>query len=114
MPGPSSAVPNGNVKNTFVLRVPIPAGAAFAAGPNTTERTYTVPGLLVGDFVSVIKPTFQSGIAIGNTRVSAANTLAINFVITNGTPTLTAEDYLLLVARSVYDNPATQLPTAIA
>lgn len=113
MPGPSSAVPNGNVKNTFVLRVPVNT-AALGAGPSTTERTFTVPGLLVGDIVSIVKPTFQNTIAIGNVRVSAANTLAINFIATAGSPVPTVEDYLLLVARSVYDNPATQLPTAIA
>lgn len=111
MPGPSSAVPNGNIKNTFILRVPVAAGAALVAG--TQERTYIVPGLLAGDYVAVVKPTFQNNISIGGARVSAANTLGINFVAIT-TPTLAAEDYLLLVARGVYDNPATQLPTAIA
>jgi hypothetical protein len=112
MPGPSSAIPSGNVDNIFALRVPVAAGAALAAG--TQERTYTVPGLLLGDAVSVVKPTFQNTISIGGARVSAVNTLAINFVVSSGTPTLTAEDYLLTVVRSTYDNPSVQLPTAIA
>lgn len=112
MPGQAN-VALGNLANLFYLRVPVPAGAAFAAGPNTTERTYTVSGLRLGDSVFVNKPTNQSGVAIGNVRVSAADTLAISFVITNGTPTLTAEDYLLMVCRPGYDNPSVQSPTAI-
>lgn len=46
----------------------------------TAEQTVTVPGLLVGDFVRVEKPTEQAGLGIGNVRVSAANTLAIQFI----------------------------------
>lgn len=113
MPGPASATPLGNVLNTFALRVPVNT-AALGAGPSTTARTFTVPGLRLNDIVSVVKPTFQNTIAIGGARVSAADTLEINFVATAGTPTPTAEDYLLFVARSVYDNPSAQLPTAIA
>lgn len=113
MPGPASAVPNGNVINVFYLRVPV-TSAALGAGPSTTERAFTVPGLRVTDHVSVVKPTFQNTIAIGGARVSAADTLSINFIATAGTPTPTSEDYLLTVVRSVYDNPSREAPTAIA
>lgn len=109
MPGPSN-VAYGSVANHFVLSVPIPAGAQLAAG--TTERTYTVPGLLVGDIVHVNKPTFQNTLSIGGARVSAANTLAINFV-TTGTPTLNAENYLVSVTRHSYPN-VSNIPAAIA
>lgn len=48
--------------------------------PNTSaEQTFTVNGLQVGDFVNITKPTAQAGLAIGNARVSAANTIAITF-----------------------------------
>lgn len=46
----------------------------------TAEQTVTVPGLRVGDFVRVEKPTEQAGLGIGNARVSADNTLAIQFI----------------------------------
>lgn len=111
MPGPAN-IPYGNVSNVFYLRVPV-STAALGAGPSTTERTFTVPGLRVGDAVSVVKPTFQNTIAIGNARVSAADTLAITFLATAGTPTPTVEDYLLTVVRPGYDNPSVQAPTAI-
>lgn len=114
MPGPSSAVPNGNVKNLFVLQVAVAAGAPIGAA-TTVERTYTVPGLIVGDIVSAIKPQLDAGLALVNARVSAANTLALQFAnVTGGALSITASNYLLLVSRSVYDNPTVQLPTAIA
>lgn len=111
MPGPSD-IALGNLQLLMVLQVAVASGAALAAS-TSEERTYTVPGLQPGDIVvSVNKPTFQAGVAIANMRVSAANTLAITFGnFTAGTPTLTAETYLVIVARP--ENPAPQ-PTAIA
>ena len=112
MPGPSS-VSYGNVANTFLLQTSV---ATASVGANTTvERTFTVPGLVVGDYVAVSKPTAQAGISVGSRRVSAANTLAITFVnASGGGVTPTTENYTILVVRSQYDNPATQIPTAIA
>lgn len=110
MPGPSD-IPRGNVANTFLLSVAVPAGAALTAS-TTVERTYTVIGLQVTDNVSVSKPTFQAGIGIANCRVSAIDTLAITFGnYTAGTPTLTAETYQIEVNRP--SNPQNSLPTAI-
>lgn len=110
MPGPSD-ISRGNIALTMILSVPVAAGAALTAS-TTVERTYAVPGLQVTDFVYVIKPTFQAGIGIANVRVSAIDTLAIAFGnFTAGTPTLTAENYLLLVRRP--SNPSLPLPTAI-
>ncbi len=111
MPGPAN-VSLGSVAYSFVVRVPVAAGAALATGPSTQERTYTVPGLLTTDVVTVQKPTFQNTIGIVGARVSANDTLAINFLATAGTPTLTAEDYLVQVDRSSYPALA-QIPTAI-
>lgn len=112
MPGPASAVPVGNVANLFVLSVPIPAGSPFSA-PTATTRTYTVPGLQPGDIITAIKPTAQAGLAVVHAQCTALNTLELTFVCTNGTPTLTAENFLLSVVRDVYDSAA-QIPSAIA
>jgi hypothetical protein len=67
----------------------------------TTEQTFTVTGLLVGDFVDVAKPTSQPGLSLGNSRVSAANTLAITFTnVSSATITPTASEvYNIVVTR---------------
>ena len=112
MPGPAN-IAIGSVANSFVVAVAVPAGAALATGPSTQERTYAVPGLIVGDVVTVQKPTFQNTIGIVGARVSAADTLAINFLATAGTPSLTAETYLVQVDRHSFQSLA-QIPTGIA
>lgn len=55
------------------------------AGNTSAEQTFTVTGLLVSSAVWVNKPSAQAGLGIGGVRVSAVNTLAINFVNTTGT-----------------------------
>jgi hypothetical protein len=67
---------------------------------STSEQTFTVKGLRVTDFVELNKPTHTSGIAIGNCRVSAADTLAVTFQnITGGNITPGSEVYQLWVER---------------
>jgi hypothetical protein len=75
------------------------SGSAVSAN-STSEQTFTVPGLAVGDFVEAIKPSHQTGLGVVNTRVSAANTLAITFMNnTAGSITPTNETYLIVVIR---------------
>ena len=83
MPGPSN-VSIGSVQFSFVLQVAVVAGAALATGPSVEERTYTVPGLIVGDIVTVNPPSFVATVNVGQARVSAANTLSIAFLATAG------------------------------
>jgi hypothetical protein len=52
---------------------------ASVAANTSAEQTFTVPGLTVGGVVYVNKPTAQAGLGIVGARISAANTLAINF-----------------------------------
>ncbi len=112
MPGPSTN-PIGSVRNVFVVLVPT---TNASVGANTTaERTFTVPGLLLGfDAVHVNKPTHQTGLGIVNSRVSADNTLAITYMNnTGGGITPTSESYLVTVMR--HDYPALSLvPAGIA
>lgn len=95
-----STIPRGNILGNWILGVALtPLGiGASTSGP---EQTFTVNGLQLGDFVDVSKPTVQPGISLGNARVSAANTLAIEFVNTTaGTLTPTAgEVYSVGVTR---------------
>lgn len=46
----------------------------------TAEQTFTCNGLKVGDFVAVSKGDHTTGVTVGSARVSAADTLAIQFV----------------------------------
>jgi hypothetical protein len=71
--------------------------APAAVGANTTaEQTFTVIGLQVGDSIDVNKASHQAGLSIGNVRVSAANTLAIQFVNTTaGSLTPATEQYII-------------------
>jgi bifunctional pyridoxal-dependent enzyme with beta-cystathionase and maltose regulon repressor activities len=56
---------------------------ASVAINTSAEQTFTIPGLKVGDFVAVNKPSLTAGLGVTNARVSAANTLALTF--TNAT-----------------------------
>lgn len=95
-----STTPQGNILGNWLLG---PTLSPISVAPNTTaEQTFTVPGLKVGDFVDVGKPTVQAGLAIVNARVSAANTLAIafgNLTAATITPTA-AEVYEIGVTRA--------------
>jgi hypothetical protein len=54
--------------------------APVSVAANTTaEQTFTVPGLISADAVQVTKPSLTTGLTIAGARISAANTLAVNF-----------------------------------
>lgn len=111
MPGPAN-IAFGNLANNFVVQVAIPAGAAIGAA-TTVERTYTILGLLVGDIITINKPQLDAGLALVNARVSAADTLALQFAnVTAGALSITASTYLVQVDRPAYPSVA-QIPTAI-
>jgi hypothetical protein len=57
---------------------PILSPVSVAAN-SSAEETFTVTGLPAGATVSVNKPTSQTGLSIAGVRVTAANTLGINF-----------------------------------
>lgn len=69
---------------------------AQVAANTTAEQTFNVPGLQVGDSLYINKASHQTGLSIGNVRVSAANTLAIQYVNTTASPiTPTSEQYII-------------------
>ena len=89
----------GNIKGQWVLALTI---SPTSVAPNTTaEQTFTMTGVLLGDMVDISKPTHQGGLGISNTRVSAANVLAIAFVnATAATITPTASEvYFVQISR---------------
>lgn len=88
----------GNVKSINVIRVTL--DPASVAANTTAEQTFSVPGLLLGDFVEVSKPSATAGLGIVNVRVSAADTLAMTFSNNTGSPIdAAAELYSIKVTR---------------
>lgn len=71
------------------------------AANTTAEQTFTVTGIGVNDIIlSVTKPSITAGIGIGNSRVSAANQIAITFINpTAGAIDPAQEDYKITVLR---------------
>jgi hypothetical protein len=106
--GPNSAVlpdtvqlPVGNLWK--VGQFALTLSPVAVAGTTAAEQTFAATGigLIVGDVVLVQKPTSQAGLVIGGSRVSAADTLAINFGNCTGatiTPTA-SEVYTVTVLR---------------
>lgn len=93
-------IPTGNIWKLGVFSLALTP--ASVAANTTAEQTFAATGigLLVGDFVAVNKPSAQAGLAIGNVRVSAADTLAITYVNDTAAPiTPTAETYVVKVDR---------------
>lgn len=87
-----------------IYRYTVSVGTPGAVGANTTaEYSVTVTGVAVAtdEVLRVIKPTHQAGLAIGNVRVTADNTVAVQFVNCTGggiTPTA-SETYTFFVWR---------------
>lgn len=99
---PSTTIPRGNLLLSMVCAPSLTPGALTAS--TTTALTFTVPGLLVGDFIEVNSSVAQTaGVGIANTRVSATNTLEIAFSnSTAGTPTPVAGVYYVRISRPEY------------
>lgn len=85
-PGPNTVTlpdtvqtPVGNLWKVGVFSVTL--SPALVAPNTSAEQTFAATGigLLTTDLVVVQKPTSQAGLIVGGSRVSAADTLAINF-----------------------------------
>lgn len=108
MPGPSD-IARGNIQLAMLLTSTI--SPASVAANTTVEQTFTLTGLQLGDIISVTKPTTQAGLAIGNARVTAANTYGITFINNTGSPIVPTASEVYIVEMNRPSNPT--LPTAI-
>jgi len=80
---PGTTIGRGNVLYDYLCG-PTLTPASVAAN-TTAPQSFTVPGLQVGDFVDVNSQNAQTaGIGIVNVRVTAANTLEIQFSNSTG------------------------------
>jgi hypothetical protein len=107
-PGPNSSLlpdtvqlPTGNIwkSGTFGLSI---TPSALVTGPSVGEQTFAATGigLLTTDRVLVMYPGAQTAAsALVSARVSAADTLALTFIATAGTPTPAAGVYYVTVIR---------------
>lgn len=96
----STTINRGNVATTVLASVQLTPAAVGAA--TSAEQTFAVPGLQVGDQVSAVQfqGAWTSLLTVANSRVSAANTLAVSFANgTGGSLTPPAGAYLLEVNR---------------
>lgn len=81
---------------------------ASVATITTAEQTFSVVGLLPGDFVAVNKSTHNAGLGVCNARVSAVDTLALTFVNpTAGAVDPAAMKYLVFFYRPEIPPPPT-------
>lgn len=95
----TTTVVRGNIKAMFAVAVTF--NPAAVATITTAEQTVTVAGVKVGDFILAMKPTLTTGVTIGNVRVSAVDTIAIQFVNpTAGSVDPASETWQFLVIRT--------------
>ena len=102
---PSPQMPVGNIWKDGVFSVTL--SPVSVAANTSAEQTFAATGigLLTTDVVVVQKPTSQAGLVLGGTRVSAADTLAINFGnLTAATITPTASEVYKVAVFRVQPN----------
>jgi len=74
----SSGIITGNIKAMGIATITVDLGSV--ATITTEEETFTCPGVELGDFVAVSKPSLEAGIALCDARVSAKDTIAVKVV----------------------------------
>lgn len=105
----STLAARGNIARIFAMRVSL--DVASVAINTVAEQNFTIAGLLPGDFVILQKPSLSAGLGVLTARVSAANTLSVQFVnATGGAIDPAAETYQLLVFRP--EMSQAQIPAA--
>jgi len=101
--------PVGNVWKLGVFSLTLSPSAIGATTTSEQAFATTGIGLLTTDLVIVNKPTTNAGIVIGNARVSATDTLAIEFAnISTGTLTPTASQVYTVGVLRVQPNWSAQ------
>ena len=109
----STTLARGNVGFEAVLQVSLTPPATMTAS-STQELTYTVPGVVVGDFLEINKPSHTAGLSIGNIRASAANQIAIQWVNSTTSTITNTPNELYLIAVTRFDSVPNIPPAAIA
>ena len=72
----STTIARGNVQLEALLSISVTPPASMANN-TTVETTYTVPGIALGDFIEINKPSHTTGLSIGDrksTRLNSSHT----------------------------------------
>lgn len=112
MPG-GSTLQRGNEQLDQLLYLPSVTVPNVNAN-STATQTFTVNGVLVGDFIGWNQQSTVSGISVENIYVSAANTLTFLWSNTTGSnvTNTAAQPFIISVCRADIV-PYTALPSAI-
>lgn len=110
--GGAASVLIGNAQ--LVMIVGLTISPTIVNANTTSEQTFTIKGMHAGDFVYVNKPTSQTGLILGNARVSSNDNIAIQWAnVTGSNITPTANElYTILIIRC--ENYVEGLPTGIS
>ena len=109
----STTIARGNVGFEAVLQITISPPATLAANA-TQETTYALPGIMMGDFLEINKPSHTAGLSIGNIRASAVNQIAIQWVNSTTSTITNAPNEVYLVAVTRFDSLPQNPPAAIS
>jgi len=88
-----------------MMRITQTLTTASVAANTTAEQTFTVTGLAAGTEVWVTKPSITNNLVIAGARVSALNTLAINFA-NNSSATITPPSEVYTISYATVEAPA--------
>jgi len=80
------------------VRIITVALSPSAVAPGSSEQLFPVPGIRLGDFVGVNKPSTQDGLGLGGARASAHGQIGLSFTndTTNFIPPTPGEVYTIL------------------
>lgn len=106
---PGTMIPRGNVINAVIFSTSLTPTAV--AANTTAEQSFTILGLAVGDFINGNSAAAQTtGIVLGSMRVTAANTVTIQFGnFTGGSLTPTSGTYGFIWGRAESPNTTTNV-----
>ena len=108
----STTIARGNVQLEAILQISVTPPATMNAN-TTVETTYTVNGIMPGDFIEINKPSHTTGLSIGNVRASAANQIAIQWVNSTTSSITNTPNELYLIAVTRFDSVPNTPPAAI-
>ena len=108
----STTIARGNVQLEAILQISVTPPATMNAN-TTVESTYTVNGIMPGDFIEINKPSHTTGLSIGNIRASAVNQIAIQWVNSTTSTISNTPNELYLIVVSRFDSMPQTPPSGI-
>lgn len=97
---PSLAIPGLGSPTVGIAKFVQSLTPSSVAAATTAEQQFTVPGILLGDSLDINPPSLTAGVVLSNARVSAANTVQIQFTnSTSGALTPPAGNHIFIIVR---------------